>query len=54
MKFLTDGDQVQCLLVRDPFFYVQSEDGGAGETPAPTVTVWMGEVFKKIICHADS
>lgn len=47
MKFLTDGDQVRCLLVRDPFFY-KLENGGAGETPAPTVKVWMGEVFVEI------
>lgn len=41
MKFPTGGDELLWLLVRDPAaFFV---DGGFGETPRPTVKVWMGE-----------
>jgi len=28
------------------------KSGGAGENPAPTVKVWMGEEFEGLFCYA--
>ena len=43
VKFLTGGDRAMARQsVTRPS---SSEGGGAGETPAPTVTVWMGEAI---------
>jgi len=41
VKFLTGGDEAKRFLVRDPFNLWLN--GGSGETPGPTVKVWMGE-----------
>jgi hypothetical protein len=41
VKFLTGGDEANSFLVRDPVNFLLN--GGSGETPGPTVKVWMGE-----------
>lgn len=43
VKFPIDGVEANaCFLVRDPCGFIQPS-GGSGETPEPTVIVWMGE-----------
>ncbi len=46
MKVLTGGDEAVCFLVRDPVNLWLN--GGSGETPEPTVKVWMGEGKKQV------
>ncbi|MDQ0199651.1 hypothetical protein J2S10_002833 [Neobacillus ginsengisoli] len=48
MKFLTGGDEAISFLVRDPFNLLVKFNGGSGETPEPTVKVWMGEGNNRI------